>query len=210
MEFCYTESFLRLMKRPKFPLILASNSPRRSALLSQINLKFIALPARIKEQILLNEKPEDYVERIALAKGNRIAKKYPNSTVIGADTIVVLENKILGKPKTKIKAKEMLRELQGKKHKVITGISVINKSKNIELSQAIKTDVKMKALSEKEIDGYVRTKEPLDKAGAYAIQEIGAVLIDEIKGSYTNVVGLPLDALCELLRKAEIEIWEKR
>jgi len=198
------------MKRPKFPLILASNSPRRSALLSQINLKFIALPARIKEQILLNEKPEDYVERIALAKGNRIAKKYPNSTVIGADTIVVLENKILGKPKTKIKAKEMLRELQGKKHKVITGISVINKSKNIELSQAIKTDVKMKALSEKEIDGYVRTKEPLDKAGAYAIQEIGAVLIDEIKGSYTNVVGLPLDALCELLRKAEIEIWEKR
>jgi septum formation protein len=198
------------MKRPKFPLILASNSPRRSALLSQINLKFIALPARIKEQILLNEKPEDYVERIALAKGNRIAKKYPNSTVIGADTIVVLENKILGKPKTKIKAKEMLRELQGKKHKVITGISVINKSKNIELSQAIKTDVKMKALSEKEIDGYVRTKEPLDKAGAYAIQGIGAVLIDEIKGSYTNVVGLPLDALCELLRKAEIEIWEKR
>lgn len=198
------------MKRPKFPLILASNSPRRSALLSQINLKFIALPARIKEQILLNEKPEDYVERIALAKGNQIAKKYPNSTVIGADTIVVLENKILGKPKTKIKAKEMLRELQGKKHKVITGISVINKSKNIELSQAIKTDVKMKALTEKEIDGYVRTKEPLDKAGAYAIQEIGAVLIDEIKGSYTNVVGLPLDALCELLRKAEIEIWEKR
>jgi len=198
------------MKRPKFPLILASNSPRRSALLSQINLKFIALPARIKEQILHNEKPEDYVERIALAKSNRIAKKYPNSTVIGADTIVVLENKILGKPKTKIKAKEMLRELQGKKHKVITGISVINKSKNIELSQAIKTDVKMKALSEKEIDGYVRTKEPLDKAGAYAIQEIGAVLIDEIKGSYTNVVGLPLEALCELLRKAEIEIWKKR
>lgn len=198
------------MKKSKPSLILASNSPRRSALLSQINLKFTVSPARIKEQTQSNEKPEDYVVRIALAKGNIIAKKYPNSTVIGADTIVVLENKVLGKPKTKMKAKEMLKELQGKKHKVITGISVINKSKNIVLSRAIKTGVKMKALTEKEIDGYIRTKEPLDKAGGYAIQEMGTVLIDEIKGSYTNVVGLPLNALCELLREAGFEIWEKK
>ena len=198
------------MKKPKSPLILASNSPRRSILLNQINLKFTVIPARIREEILNNERPADYVKRIALKKGEKVASEYPERTVIAADTIVVLKNKILGKPKNQKKAKEMLKELRGKEHKVITGVSVINKSNNKTLCRSIETSVKMKPFSNEEIDGYVKTKEPLDKAGGYGIQERGAILVDNIKGSYTNVVGLPLEALWEMLKETGLEPWQMK
>lgn len=193
------------MKKTKSPFILASNSPRRSILLNQINLKFTVIPARIREKVLESERPADYVKRIALEKGEKVASEYPDKTVIAADTIVVLKDKILGKPKNQKKAGEMLRELQGKEHKVITGVSVINKSKDKKLCRSIETRVKMKPFSNEEIDGYVKTKEPLDKAGGYGIQEKGAVLVDYIKGSYTNVVGLPLETLWEMLKETGLK-----
>lgn len=206
-EFFSTESLHRLMKKSKPSLILASNSPRRFALLKQLHLEFSVVPAEIREEIQRDESPKDYVLRIALAKAEQVSDRYPECTVIGADTIVVIGNKILGKPEDKARAKEMLRELEGKEHDVITGISVMNRSKNIVLGRTVKTRVKMKALSEEEIDAYILTNEPLDKAGGYGIQEMGAVFIEEIKGSYTNVVGLPLHTLYELLNEAGIDIW---
>ena len=198
------------MKKTKSPFILASNSPRRSILLNQIKLEFTVTPARIREEILKSERPADYVKRIALKKGEKVASEYPDRTVIAADTIVVLQDKILGKPKSQKMAKEMLRELRGKEHKVITGVSVINKSKNKALCRSIETRVTMKPFSNEEIDSYVKTKEPLDKAGGYGIQEKGAVLVDSIKGSYTNVVGLPLEALWEMLKETGLEPWQMK
>jgi len=193
------------MKTSKPCIILASNSPRRSDLLKQINVAFHVAPARVREQIQKNECPEDYVLRIAEKKSEKVALEYPACTVIGADTIVVLHHQILGKPKSRKMAKGMLGDLQGKEHTVITAVSLINRSKSIRLSRLEKTKVRMKRLSDKEIDDYVRTKEPMDKAGAYGIQEIGAVLIEGIQGSYTNVVGLPLETLWDMFKEAGIQ-----
>lgn len=193
------------MKTSKSCIILASNSPRRSDLLKQIKVPFHIAPARVREQIRKNECPEDYVLRIAEKKSEKTALGYPECTVIGADTIVVLHDRILGKPRNRKMAKEMLKELQGKEHTVITAVFLINRLQNIRLSRLVKTKVRMKRLSDKEIEGYVRTKEPMDKAGAYGIQDLGAVLIDSIQGSYTNVVGLPLETLWDMFKEAGIE-----
>lgn len=180
-------------------IILASESPRRYSLLKQIGLDFYTIPSNVKEYIIPEETPEQYVLRIAEGKALDIASKYPESWVIAADTIVYIDNIILGKPKDMKEAEEMLNRLCGREHLVFTGISVCNLKRQKGDKRVVKTSVKMKKLSASEIQWYVNTDEPYDKAGGYAAQGIGAVMIESINGSYTNVIGLPLCELFQML-----------
>ena len=178
-------------------LILASRSPRRSEMLHNLGLEFDAIPSEVKEDILREESPEQHVVRLAKAKAMDVGRRYPDRWVIAADTIVLLEGAILGKPKSKEEAVQMLGRLSGQEHHVLTGFSVRHFEKGKEGCQTVETVVRVKDLLPEEIRWYVHTGEPMDKAGAYGVQAIGAFMIESIHGSYTNVVGLPL---CELIR----------
>jgi len=185
----------------EYPLILASNSPRRKRLLKQIGLPFRALPSRVEESQVSGEPP---LEALLLAekKARAVRARTPNSWILGADTMVVIDEKILGKPRDHEESYAMLSLLSGKEHKVITGFCLLDPSANVAQAEAVTTYVKMKHLSKKEINAYVATGEPFGKAGSYAIQGIGAFMVESISGSYTNVVGLPLCALITSLLAA--------
>lgn len=180
-------------------IILASASPRRKELLSLITDKFTIIPADIDETIdedidLLNQ-PQYLAEkkaRFVFENGHQ------NDIIIGSDTGVFIDGKMLGKPSDENNAKQMLRELSGRKHIVVTGCSIISKDKCVSFSE--KTIVEFYKLDDNEIDEYVATKEPMDKAGAYGIQGKGAVLVKKIEGDYSNVVGLPVGALKRKLK----------
>jgi len=178
-------------------LILASKSPRRYELLKQVGLDFEVVPSRVIEDFVGTETPQDHVIRLAETKVQDVAYRYPDRWVIAADTIVYIDGSILGKPKNQEEAKGMLDRLNGQEHWVMTGFSVCHLEKGKSDKEAVQTSVKVKALTSAEMDWYVRTGEPFDKAGGYAIQGIGSFMIESIRGSYTNVVGLPL---CELLQ----------
>ena len=180
--------------RPR--LILASKSPRRNELLEQAGLTFSVIPSDFDESTVALSDPDSYVITLAESKAVDISQKHPAGWVIGADTIVLIDRKILGKPASKEKARDMLQRLSGKTHQVLTGYCICCKKKNRFFSETIKTDVRFKKLSDAEIEWYIQTGEPFDKAGAYAIQGIGTFLVKSIKGSYTNVVGLPV---CEVM-----------
>jgi septum formation protein len=180
-------------------LILASRSPRRRDLLEQAGLTFSVIPGDFDEEGVQISTPADFVTILAEAKANEVADRYPQSCVIGADTIVTIDEAILGKPADDKAARAMLDRLSGRSHQVFTGFAVICKQKQICIRQAIKTDVAFRNLSEDEIDGYINTGEPFDKAGAYAIQGLGSSLVRRINGSYTNVVGLPVCEVIETL-----------
>ncbi len=186
------------MKKPvnRPALILASNSPRRRYLLEQAGLKFSIVPSEFNESSVILSSPESYVKRLAEAKAMDISHKYPDSWIIGADTIVFIDNRILGKPVSRADARRMLSRLSGKTHQVHTGYCICCQAQDRLFSETVTTDVSFKRLSEKEIDWYIDSGEPFDKAGAYAIQGIGTFLVKRINGSYTNVVGLPV---CEVL-----------
>ncbi|HAR46790.1 MAG: septum formation protein Maf [Nitrospirae bacterium GWC2_57_13] len=190
--------------RPK--IILASNSPRRKELLRQIGLSFTAAPADVDERVLAEETPEVYACRLARQKAEAAGLRTEEGIIIAADTIVVLEGSILGKPDDAQDAKRMLSMLSGKMHRVITALAVLDKSAEEMAEAAAVTKVWFRELAESEIASYVRTGEPLDKAGAYGIQERGALLVDRIEGCYFNVVGLPLSLLAGLLRRFGIEL----
>ena len=180
----------------KEPLILASASPRRRELFSLISIPFEVIPPKISEELFSGESPWDHAIRLAKAKAKDVSRLFPHRWVIGADTIVFLDKKILGKPVEKEDAKKMLQFISGRVHKVVTGYVIINEELRKEISSWVESEVKIKNLSKKEIENYVATGEPMDKAGSYGIQGIGAFMVKEIKGSYTNVVGLPL---CEVI-----------
>ena len=177
-------------------LILASKSPRRSDLLKQAGLTFSIIPSDFDENSVMMSDPKSYVRTLAKSKATDISKKHPDSWVLGADTIVLIDDRILGKPGSKDEARSMLKQLSGKTHQVITGYCLCCQTNNDIISEAVKTDVRFKTLSDSEIEWYIQTGEPFDKAGAYAIQGIGTLLVKSINGSYTNVVGLPL---CEVI-----------
>ena len=181
-------------------IILASASPRRKEILQNVNLKFKIETSDVDEQILENEQPISLVLRLALEKGMSISNKYPQALVISADTVVSEGGQILGKPKDEHEAKEMLSRLSGKTHQVITGISLIHSSNSKKIIDYVVSDVKFKQLSQDDIQNYINTNESLDKAGAYGIQGYGAVLVEEIKGDYFNIVGLPISKLSDLLK----------
>jgi septum formation protein len=178
-------------------LILASKSPRRHDLLKQAGLDFEVIPSRIEEDTVKDESPKRHVIRLAEAKALDVGSQYPDRWVVAADTIVYIDHLILGKPKDPGEAVDMLRRLSGREHWVMTGFSVNRREKEMGDHEAVRTAVKVKPLTPNEVDWYVRTGEPLDKAGGYAIQGVGSFMIESIRGSYTNVVGLPL---CELIQ----------
>ena len=182
-------------------LILASQSPRRRYLLEQAGLRFSVIPSSFDEDSVQLTDPANYVKTLAEAKADEIARQYPDYWVIGADTIVTIGSAILGKPGTPGEAGQMLKRLSGQSHFVYTGYAIVCTNKQICISDAIKTDVQFKDLTTEEIDWYIQTGEPFDKAGAYAIQGMGTFLVKRINGSYTNVVGLPVCEVIEALLK---------
>lgn len=189
---------------PAPDIILASQSPRRRYLLSRAGLKFRVVPSTVDEGALPAADPEATVRQLAEAKAAEVARRFPQSWVIGADTIVVVDGRILGKPCSEPDAKRMLAALSGRVHQVLTGWCVRNESKNSRFTDVARTDVRFKDLSPAEIDWYVATGEPFDKAGAYAIQGIGTFLVKSINGSYTNVVGLPVCEVIEVLIREKV------
>lgn len=190
------------------PIILASASPRRAELLNQLGLDFQVIPSEVSE--VIPEKstaPQELVTKLALHKASDVASKVERGLVIGADTLVVLEDIIFGKPSGLAEAVKMLSLLSGKYHSVYTGIAMVQVPSGRMEAGYSETKVKFRALSAEEIQSYVATGEPLDKAGAYGIQGKGGVLVERIEGCYFNVVGLPLSKLAEMLQKFEISIW---
>lgn len=189
------------MKLP--PLILASASPRRAELLRQLKLDFRIIPSDATEILDENWSPFEICQLNAHRKARMIAKKHPDALVLGADTLVFLGHEIMGKPADVAEARRMLAQLQGRTHRVVTGISLIQLREHRERIFAVGTDVTFHALDTGQIRDYLAKVNPLDKAGAYAIQEHGDLIISEITGSYSNVVGLPLEQL-----RAELETWK--
>lgn len=180
-------------------LILASQSPRRKYLLEQAGLRFSVIPSPFDESAVAPAEPAPYVRRLAEGKADDVATRYPDAWVIGADTIVTTENHLLGKPTSPEAARRMLRRLSGKTHQVYTGFCICRQRNSVKFIDAVRTDVTFKKLSENEIEWYIQTGEPFDKAGAYAIQGMGTFLVRRINGSYSNVVGLPVCEVIEIL-----------
>ena len=187
-------------------IILASASPRRKALLEKIGLIFEVEPSDYQEDMPLGLEPHDLARNISLEKARVIAGRRHNSVVIAADTFIVFDGRILGKPHTEQDAREMLGAISGKCHSVITGFSIIDTGEHRTVSKSVETKVYIRKLTLAEIDTYVKSGEPMDKAGAYAIQGSGSVFVEKIDGDYDNVVGFPLSALTEALKEFGINI----
>jgi septum formation protein len=187
-------------------IILASASPRRKEILRKTGLNFSICTSDYKEDINLSLKPRALAKFLSRKKAETVAHKYKNAIIIAADTFIVFKNRLLGKPHTDKEAEKMLNMLNGKAHSVITGFTIMDTASKKILSRSVETKVYFKKLGRKEINAYVRSKEPLDKAGAYAIQGLGSVFIERIDGDFLNVVGLPLLALTESLKKFGITV----
>jgi septum formation protein len=187
-------------------IILASASPRRKELLEKIGLRFKVEPSNYEEDMQSGLEPHEFAQKISLEKAEVVASRHKNAIVIAADTLIVSGSQILGKPHTENEARKILETINGKPHSVITGFSVIDTGENKTLSKSVETKVYIRKLTSAEIDAYVKSKEPLDKAGAYAIQGLGAVIVEKIEGDYFNVIGLPLSALTEALKEFGINI----
>jgi septum formation protein len=187
-------------------IILASASPRRKELLEKIGLKFEVEPSNYAEDMHSKLSPDKLARAISLEKARAVARKHKNAIVIAADTFIVFRGKIMGKPNTEAEARKMLMTLKGKSHSVITGFTILDTEENKVLTKSVETVIHIKKLTPEEIDAYVKSKEPLDKAGAYAIQGLGSVIVERIEGDYFNVMGLPLSALAESLTEFGIHI----
>ncbi|MGE6667264.1 Maf family protein [Paenibacillus xylanexedens] len=185
------------------PIILASTSPRRKELIASLHLAFDVIPSHANEDTPPEWTPEQTVQELALRKAlavyRGLAGREQEAIIVGSDTVVVLDGEILGKPLDEADAERMLSRLQGRVHRVFTGVACIDAGNGQSLVHYRQTDVTMKELSDATIHAYVQTGEPSDKAGSYAIQGIGASLIDRIEGCYFNVVGLPLSLLSDML-----------
>ena len=181
--------------------VLASASPRRSELLSLMGLQFNVIPSDVHESFLDGETPREHVLRLSGEKARKVSLVYPDSWVMGADTIVIINGEVLGKPRTAGEAKEMLGKLSGQTHTVFTGFTVIRRSADILISEAVDSSVRFRDIQEDEMAWYIASKEPYDKAGGYAVQGMGAFFIREIYGSYTNVMGLPLCEVVDALKR---------
>lgn len=193
----------------KSRLILASGSPRRRSLLSEAGITFDVVVSEIAEVPGKDESPEELAKRLALEKASAVAALHLDAWVLGADTDVSLDGKILGKPLDAADARRMLQTIQGRTHQVWGGFAIVNLSRRVEHCEAHCTLVEMESMDEASIEWYVATSEPLDKAGAYGAQGIGAQFIRSINGSYTNVVGLPINAVMRALKKFGIGSYAK-
>jgi len=185
-------------------IILASMSPRRMELLGFLGIPFETIPSHIEESNEINDDPTAYVLRLAEEKARFVARDFPSSWVIGADTIVVLDGEILGKPSSREEASLMLAKLKGRKHEVFTGLALLQEETGTLLRDVVVSSVYFREIAEEEMRWYVNSDEPYDKAGGYALQGKGAVFVRQLEGSYTNVIGLPLCELVELLKQAGV------
>ncbi|HUP66019.1 MAG TPA: Maf family protein [Thermoanaerobaculia bacterium] len=186
-------------------LILASGSPRRHELLASIGLRFEVVTSDVEEIREEGEEAQSYVKRLALEKAEAVAAKRPEAWIIAADTVVWLAGEILEKPRDQADAVRMLGLIAGKEHVVYTGTALRCREKEWSRCEVTSTRVRMSAMSLEEARWYASTGEPLDKAGSYAVQGIGAMFIESIEGNYTNVVGLPLTTLVRMMREAGID-----
>lgn len=186
-------------------IVLASKSPRRQSLLSQLGVQFSVHSADIDESIKGTETPAEYVERLAIEKAQAVVQlpQYQSATVLGSDTSVVIDNKILGKPENKEDSAAMLMSLSGRRHQVYTAVALA--TKNSVITAVVVTHVEFKVLSAQEISNYWESKEPQDKAGSYGIQGLGGQFVKAIDGSYSSVVGLPLVETADLLEQRNIK-----
>ena len=187
-------------------IVLASGSSRRWEILEKTGLKFKVDVSNYEEKLDPGLKPHDLVRFLSSEKARHVMCRYRNAIVIAADTVVVLQGRLFGKPRNEEQAKEMLKMLSGKAHSVITGFTIIDTATAKELTRSVESKVFFKRLSVNEIGAYVRSGEPLDKAGAYAVQGLGAVLIKRIEGDFFNVMGLPLYALTRSLKTFGIKV----
>ena len=187
-------------------IILASSSPRRKALLEQIGLKFEVDSSVYEDAGLPVEEPHRLSRQLSLQKAKSVAGAHPDAIIIAADTFGVADGRIIGKPHSEGEARTMLASLSGKSHTVITGFTVLDTLTGKSVSRSVETTVFMKRLTASEIESYVKTGEPLDKAGSYAIQGLGAVLVERIEGDYFNVMGLPLSAVAEVLKEFGVNV----
>lgn len=186
-------------------LVLASASPRRRELMASIGVDFEVVPSDIPEVRGDGESPEEYVARLSREKAQTIAQRFPDRWIVAADTTVLLGEQLLEKPVDGEDAERMLTTIAGRTHVVYTGVTLLNVATGYHETRVAESEVRMLPLTAGEISWYVATGEPLDKAGAYAVQGIGAMFIDSIHGSYTNVVGLPLALLYEMFKRAGID-----
>jgi nucleoside triphosphate pyrophosphatase len=184
-------------------VVLASASPRRSELMDLAGISCRVIPADICEDVLPGEQPDEHVMRLSRGKAQAVSHKASGRFFIGADTVVVLNGRIMGKPADTDQAYEMLAALSGRSHQVITGITVCDRQSGDCQSRSVRTEVLFKELSDREIRNYIATGCPMDKAGAYAIQGGAVHFIRSINGSYTNVIGLPMTELYELLQSMQ-------
>ena len=187
---------------PSPALILASASPRRRELLETLSLSFRVMPAHVDERPYPAEAPEAYVARLARSKAENLAARFRSAWVLGADTVVVLERRILGKPADAAAARDMLSSLSGREHTVMTGVAVVRRDTGVARADVVSTRVRFHDLRAADIEAYIATGEPFDKAGAYAIQGKGGQFVAALEGCYNNVVGLPLERAMALLRSA--------
>lgn len=191
-------------------IVLASASPRRRELLRQTGLQFEVEPGGYDEAMPGACGPEAMARGLSLGKARAAAEKHADAIIIAADTLVVLDSRVFGKPQSDARAREMLRALQGRTHCVVTGFTILDTGSGRVVTRSVETRVHLRKLTLSQIDAYVGTGEPQDKAGGYAIQGRGAVLVDRIEGDYSNVVGLPLAALAQSLRGFGVEVLQDR
>jgi len=187
-------------------IILASASPRRKEIFGKTGLRFKVDESDCDEKADSGLKPHDLAKFLSRTKAKNVARRHKNALVIGADTIVIAGRTIFGKPGNLEQAREMLKTLSGRSHSVITGFTIIDTKGNKELSMSVETKVYFKRLGAEEIKAYIRSGEPFGKAGAYGIQGLGAVMVKKIEGDFFNVMGLPLYALAEGLKKFGVHV----
>lgn len=191
-------------------IILASSSPRRASYLRALGFRFRRTVPSVDETRLARESPRKYVERLALAKATAVAKKYPADWVLGGDTTVVLDGQVLGKPQDAPDAERMLRSLSGRSHQVLSGLALVNRATRDARSAVATTTVWFRELTPEEIRWYLDTGEALDKAGAYGIQGKGGILVERIEGSFSNVVGFPVETFYRLWRESRLPLPSAR
>lgn len=197
-----------MKEKMEYDIILASTSPRRKELLEKTNLSFHIDTVAVDETC--GGTSQERVKELSGRKAEAVAEKYPKGLILAADTLVEYEQIVLGKPDSSQQACEMLKTLSGKWHHVYTGICVYDVAQKKKYVEVEKTDVLFTTLDDDLINAYVATKEPLDKAGAYGIQGLGEILVEEIRGSYSNVVGLPLGLLRKMLQSFQIQLLPKQ
>ena len=182
-------------------LILASSSPRRQQLIEKLGIPFVIDPSNFEEYVDVTKSPEDLAIALSIGKAKDIAGRHERSVILAADTFVVLDGQYLNKPKDRQDALEMLRTQSGKKQQVVTGFTILDTESGKMVSRAVVANVYMKRFSDKQINAYLDKDAYLDKAGAYAIQDIGDIFIDRVEGDYDTIVGLPIRHVREILQK---------